>query len=56
MEMFPVEAFAREEGPGFPTVYNRGLGGWRTEDMLATLDAQVTSPWGSCSGLAGGGG
>ena len=42
MEMFPVEAFAREEGPGFPTVYNRGLGGWRTEDMLATLDAQVT--------------
>ncbi len=42
MEMFPVEAFVREEGPGFPTVYNRGLGGWRTEDMLATLDAQVT--------------
>lgn len=42
MEMFPVEAFAREEGPDFPTVYNRGLGGWRTEDMLATLDAQVT--------------
>ena len=42
MEMFPVEAFAREEGPGFPVVYNRGIGGWRTEDMLATLDAQVT--------------
>ena len=42
MEMFPVEAFAREEGADFPTVYNRGLGGWRTEDMLATLDAQVT--------------
>jgi len=42
MEMFPVEAFAREEGPDFPTVYNRGLGGWRTEDMLATLEAQVT--------------
>lgn len=42
MEMFPVEAFAREEDADFPTVYNRGLGGWRTEDMLATLDAQVT--------------
>ena len=42
MEMFPVEAFAKEEGPGFPVVYNRGLGGWRTEDMLATLEAQVT--------------
>ena len=41
MEMFPVEAFAKEEGPDFPVVYNRGLGGWRTEDMLATLDAQV---------------
>ena len=42
MEMFPVEAFAKEEGPDFPVVYNRGLGGWRTEDMLATLEAQVT--------------
>ena len=42
MEMFPVEAFAREEGANFPTVCNRGLGGWRTEDMLTTLDAQVT--------------
>ena len=42
MEMFPVEQFAREEGADFPIVYNRGIGGWRTEDMLATLDAQVT--------------
>ena len=42
MEMFPVEAFAKEEGTDFPVVYNRGLGGWRTEDMLATLEAQVT--------------
>ena len=42
MEMFPVEAFAREEGADFPIVYNRGIGGWRTEDMLNTLDAQVT--------------
>ncbi len=41
MEMFPVEAFASEEGPSFPTVYNRGLGGWRTDDMLPMLDTLV---------------
>lgn len=43
MEMFPVEAFAKEEGPDFPTVYNRGVGGWRTEDMLPMLDVLVTN-------------
>jgi len=42
MEMFPVERFAREEGPGFPTVNNRGVGGWRTDDMLPMLDVLVT--------------
>ena len=42
MEMFPVEAYAREQGPDFPTVYNRGVGGWRTEDMLPMLDVLVT--------------
>jgi len=41
MEMFPVEKFAKEEGPSFPTVYNRGLGGWRTDDMLPMLDTLV---------------
>lgn len=41
MEMFPVEKFAKEEGPDFPTVYNRGLGGWRTDDMLPMLDTLV---------------
>lgn len=41
MEMFPAEAFAREEGPDFPTLYNRGVGGWRTEDMLLCLDEMV---------------
>ena len=41
MEMFPVEKFAKEEGTDFPTVYNRGLGGWRTEDMLPMLDTLV---------------
>lgn len=42
MEMFPVEEWARELGPDAPTVYNRGVGGYRTEDMLPILDALVT--------------
>ena len=41
MEMFPVEEWAREL-PGSPIVYNRGVGGYRTEDMLPILDALVT--------------
>ena len=41
MEMFPVEKWAREF-PGAPAVYNRGVGGYRTEDMLPILDALVT--------------
>ena len=41
MEMFPVEAWAREL-PGCPPVYNRGVGGYRTEDMAPILDALVT--------------
>ncbi|MBQ2952438.1 MAG: lysophospholipase [Clostridia bacterium] len=41
MEMFPVEAWAREL-PGCPPVYNRGVGGYRTEDMLPILDVLVT--------------
>ena len=41
MEMFPVEKFAAEEGPDFPIVYNRGVGGWRTEEMLACLNEMV---------------
>lgn len=41
MEMLPVEAWARELGPDAPIVYNRGVGGWRTEDMLAMLDTMA---------------
>ena len=41
MEMFPVEKWAREL-PGCPPVYNRGVGGYRTEDTLPILDALVT--------------
>ncbi len=42
MEMFPVEDWGRELGPDAPQVCNRGVGGWRTEDMLAHLDVCVT--------------
>ncbi|MBR3763394.1 MAG: lysophospholipase [Clostridia bacterium] len=41
MEMFPVQDWAREL-PGCPPVYNRGVGGYRTEDMLPLLDVLVT--------------
>lgn len=42
MEMFPVDRWAADElGPDFPVVYNRGVGGWRTEDMLLCLDEMV---------------
>ncbi len=41
MEMFPVQHWAEELGPDAPRVYNRGVGGWRTEDMLPMLDALV---------------
>jgi len=40
MEMFPVHHWAGEL-PGAPAVYNRGVGGYRTEDMLPILDALV---------------
>lgn len=42
MEMFPVEAWAAELGPDAPRVYNRGVGGYRTEDMLPLLDVLVS--------------
>lgn len=42
MEMFPVHVWAQELGPDAPKVYNRGVGGYRTEDMLPILDALVT--------------
>ncbi len=42
MEMFPVEEWAGELGEGAPKLYNRGVGGYRTEDMLPILDLCVT--------------
>ena len=41
MEMFPVEEWVRELGPGAHIVYNRGVGGYKTSDLLPILDACV---------------
>lgn len=42
MEMFPVEQWAGELGEGAPKLYNRGVGGYRTDDMLPIVDLCVT--------------
>lgn len=42
MEMFPVEDWAPELGEGAPKLYNRGVGGYRTDDMLPIVDLCVT--------------
>ena len=41
MEMFPVEEWVRELSPDAPIVYNRGVGGYKTSDLLPILDACV---------------
>lgn len=41
MEMFPIEEWVRELGPDAPIVYNRGVGGYKTLDLLPILDACV---------------
>lgn len=41
MEMFPVEEFAREDGLDV-TVYNRGVGGFITDELLANTDVCIT--------------
>lgn len=40
MEMFPIDQWASEL-PGSPIIYNRGVGGFTTEDMLTHLDSMV---------------
>ncbi len=42
MEMFPVEEWGQELGEGAPVLYNRGVGGYRTDDMLPIVDLCVT--------------
>ena len=41
MEMFPIEEWVKELGSNAPIVYNRGVGGYRTTDLLPILDACV---------------
>ena len=41
MEMFPIEEWVKEFDPNAPIVYNRGVGGYRTTDLLPILDACV---------------
>lgn len=40
MEMFPIEEWIKETDTGI-IAYNRGVGGYKTEDMLPILDACV---------------
>ncbi len=41
MEMFPVEEWVKELGEEGPVVYNRGVGGYTTKDLLPILDVCV---------------
>ena len=40
MEMFPVEEFLQEEGSD-QIIYNRGIGGFVTDDMLRNMNEQI---------------
>ena len=40
MEMFPVEKFAAEDKLGV-TVYNRGVGGFITDELMANIDTCI---------------
>lgn len=42
MEMFPITEFCLNEG--FPIAYNRGIGGYTTDDFLAAADAVLLDP------------
>ena len=41
MEMFPIEQWVKELGKDAPIVYNRGVGGYKTIDILPILDICV---------------
>lgn len=40
MEMFPIEQFIEEDGVAV-TIYNRGVGGFVTEELLANVDTCI---------------
>jgi lysophospholipase L1-like esterase len=39
--MFPIHEWVKELGEGVPIIYNRGVGGYKTSDLLPILDACV---------------
>lgn len=41
MEMFPVEEWVKQLGEEAPVVYNRGVGGYKTEDLWRALDVCI---------------
>lgn len=41
MEMFPIHEWVQKLGPDAPIIYNRGVGGYKTSDLLPILDACV---------------
>lgn len=41
MEMFPIEQWVKELGKDTPIVYNRGVGGYKTTDLLPILNICV---------------
>ena len=41
MEMFPIHEWVKELGEDAPVLYNRGVGGYKTSDLLPILDACV---------------
>lgn len=41
MEMFPIEQWVKESGKDAPIVYNRGVGGYKTTDLLPILDTCI---------------
>ena len=41
MEMFPIQEWVKELGEDAPVIYNRGVGGYQTTDLLPILDACV---------------
>lgn len=42
MEMFPITEFCLNEG--LPTAYNRGIGGYVTDEFLAAIDTVLLDP------------
>ena len=44
MEQFPVEEWVREQGDIALPVYNRGIGGYTTDEFIAAIDTVLLDP------------